>query len=346
MEAALNGGRGRSREEALNTMGRLLANFPGNWVPATPSEWDGLARSMPAIDLAIRFVDPADWAAAVDARGRWVEYAGRLRAASGGRMPVGMDLVSDAGDVAAAFSRQVIAPAIATAGGCGEGREQGNWFPAAWALLWTGRSACSVARTSRAWHAARTALADVAGEGGRADHLRWPPAIDGAERDGVSLSVLSSAAELRAEGDTGRHCVAGYVGDCLSGKSRIVSLRRRDGTWLSTLEMRFAEDGPWIGQHRGRHNGDPSPEARNAAESYASGLRDGSVTFDASGLAALADPRPVPAAALSRAELARRVRAWDALLPGPLRGADASTLSGMARDIAATRGKWLWRASR
>ena len=339
MAAAVDGGRSKDREETVGTMGRLLSALPGNWVPRTADEWDGLVEAMPAVELCIHFAEPADWGALLDARGRWADLAGRLRMASGGRMPVGGDLASDAGDVADAFRKQVVMPAVAMADGAGEGWAGRNWYPASWSLLWGGRTACAIAKASHEWHGAMPAFPGAEGDGGDAS---WPRACGDGAHGNVTLAVIDSASGLAEEGRRGRHCVGTYAGRCLAGGSRILSLRARDGAWLSTLEIRFDVHGPRIGQHRGAGNGDPPREASAAAEAYLSALRDGSVPFDAAGLAPLPDRSSDPGAGIDAEAFAARMRAWSPFLPRTLRGSGHGALASAARAVEARGPRWLW----
>jgi hypothetical protein len=101
-----------------------------------------------------------------------------------------------------------------------------------------GRTRDSVMQLMDEWYAARRRADDALTwrpSGLRPLTLRFPP-----ERRGGPLAVwevceLTAGAELRAEGDALRHCVATYSQDCAEGESSIWSIRRRRGDTVRSL---------------------------------------------------------------------------------------------------------------
>lgn len=103
-----------------------------------------------------------------------------------------------------------------------------------------------------------------------AQTLVWSPALP----DGRWIQATGEVVELLSPQDTERegrqmqHCVGGsaYVTACLDGRSRLLSVRRRDpeSTPLSTVELRWDErkQRPVVAQHFGFNNRPAPEEAR------------------------------------------------------------------------------------
>jgi hypothetical protein len=84
--------------------------------------------------------------------------------------------------------------------------------------------------------------------------------------DGLIITQLCSANELRAEGWEMDHCVATYTPKCANGDAYVLSIRTLKGIRLSTVEISLIEDcngvvQPSVVQHRGRGNGEPPVNA-------------------------------------------------------------------------------------
>jgi hypothetical protein len=84
----------------------------------------------------------------------------------------------------------------------------------------------------------------------------WRP---DAEEDGTRWTIveLLNDAELRAEGDTMRHCVAGYAGRCRMGLKSIWSVRSRSADsacWFPVMTVEIDSASRTIVQARGKCN--------------------------------------------------------------------------------------------
>ncbi len=337
---------GRNREDAILTMGRILSSLPSNWTPAHGDGWTALMDCLPAIEVCGAFVSTSDQSAFLNAKGDWVGLRDRLATANGGRPPRGREIVEDAADVAEAFKVQVLTPALAIASAAGGMPRHGsNLYPPAWALLWGGRSARRLVEVSTAWHRAEPGMREALVPHGPVP--RWEPGIPDATMAGVSIRVITDVDGLAAEGRRGRHCVGGYGDACASGRSRIAGLHGigPDGveTWLSTLELRFREGRPVIGQHRGHGNSAPGSLARAVAGLYVSALSSGDLRMD---MAAL---RPVPGWTTPWG-VGDDVHAFDAamdlwrrFLPSTLRACTADDWAGLCRSPDMARRRHLWR---
>ncbi len=131
-----------------------------------------------------------------------------------------------------------------------------------------------MARLSTAYHQAHDRITRQVSSSllGESDPTSWPGLMPEAQRDIpnskiVAVELLSSG-DLLKEGAALSHCVGSYDSVCLSGKSRIVSLRQ-DGRSLSTIEfVQERVEGRrilHIGQHFGRENSDPNARCLKAA---------------------------------------------------------------------------------
>ena len=74
--------------------------------------------------------------------------------------------------------------------------------------------------------------------------------------DLVAVELLSAEA-LQHEGAAMDHCVAGRWRPCLRGASRVFSVRRLDGSHVSTLELVVDQENVLCLEHRGRNNESP-----------------------------------------------------------------------------------------
>jgi PcfJ-like protein len=106
-----------------------------------------------------------------------------------------------------------------------------------------GRTVASVLRLMEAWHRGLglgASRLEWAPSGLRPMTVETPPEEPGAPPTRWELVELTSAALLRAEGAALKHCVASYGRRCVTGDSRIWSLRRRregDATPVLTIEV-------------------------------------------------------------------------------------------------------------
>ena len=335
-------------------LGRLLAGLPGDWVSRDGAGWVDCAWCMPAMTHAHRGCGPGTAHLRLHAGGDWAGLRRRLSAAAGLPPSAGpaalAKAIVDVGDMARAFDAQVLGPARVIHGirSARDGRE------VAGALLHDGRTLRRSLEMSARWHAAQpvmqAALAALAG----AAPASWPAAMPDWSWDGVDLVVLTDAEMLRAEGADApdadgvpglRHCVGTYAGSCLSGHSRIVSLRRATAAGtvrISTAQLRFSRNGLALLQHRGYANADPPREAHAALAAYASAIHDGRLAVDEAGLG------PVPDGGLASGTAGydihgagnweRVLALWGPHLPRHLRGVGSAD---MARLFGRPEGAFL-----
>ncbi len=345
---------GNSDLDPPYALGRLLAGLPGDWVPRDVAGWLDLAWCAPALAHADRRCAPGAAHLMLHAGGGWAGLRRRLGTAAGLPADAGPDrlgsAIRDVHDMAAAFEAQVLRPARHLSGIRGA-RDGGD---VAEALLHDGRTLRRSLEMSARWHGAQqgisAALAALPGAAVRS----WPAALPGWSWDGVDLVVLTDAAQLLAEGAAGPdadgvmglgHCVGTYAGSCLSGSSRIVSLRRPtpSGTVrLSTAQLRFSRDGLALVQHQGPGNADPCREAHAALAAYAGAIHDGRLQVDEGGLGPVPDRSLVSGGAGYDVDVSgnweRALALWAPHLPRHLRGADRETL---ARLFGRPRGAFL-----
>ena len=162
-------------------------------------------------------------------------------------------------------------------------------------LLCAGRGLKGILDASARWHYAMGPFERDLPPGD--DRATWPALFEPWEGMGHRIVSLTKPSELRAEGDpvTGLdHCVAGYARKCWSGRSSVLSIRRRDagGEWrpVSTAEIRVhgsphgSQTAVSVMQHRGRSNAPPDDRAVAAFDALvgAIGLRQVSVDPEAS----------------------------------------------------------------
>ncbi len=263
----------------------LLHGLPASWTPRNAQGWVDLASCAAAVEYAVVHAGPVGARLMLNAKGNWGGLSRRLATAHGRgtcHLGLGQALV-DAGDVTRALVDEVLAPLSARAGIRHDLPANRHVGDVAQAMTWSGRTVVRVLETSRRWHARRAAVqVPVMGTG--AAPTAWEPCLPDASREGVSIAVLRDAASLVAEGARGTdadgrsglsHCVGGYAGRCLSGQSRVLSLRASDGSRLSTAELAWRGGRPEVLQHRGRGNAVPPDAAAVALDAYVRDLRSG-----------------------------------------------------------------------
>ncbi len=320
--------------------------LPGNWVSAD-ARWDDLVACFPVLRKAWDVAGTANLPAFLSFGGDWDAWRRRLVAVSGGgSVPSAID---DLGDVAKAFARQVLNPVL-VAWGLADAWERDPSDDRsverrlAWAALFRGRSLRTCLDASRRWHvsaatmeAALRRLPRVDGEVvegvGDGD---WGAGLPDWSSEGTDLVVLRTEAELADEGRPGEdgkgvaglsHCVGGYVDDCLSGRSRIVSVRRPAGRGgfvrLSTAELRLTDgDAVDVRQHKGRSNEAPPTQASRVLDAYLGALRSKALRVDPEGWRAVPHARtagrpPYDPGVQGNVEAALAL--WEPFLPGHLR---------------------------
>ncbi len=266
-----------------------------------------------------------------------------------------MTAVTGVADVASAFLRQVLGPAMRQAGM--EDPEKPE--AVASCMLHGGRGLATILSASRDWHARRAGIdAVVRGLPGRGVvDPPWGAALPRWSWHDLSIEVLASQSDLDAEGadapdGTGAaglaHCVGGYGPRCRAGVSRILSLKRvsPSGAYerLSTAEVEFAPDGCWhIRQHAGRRNRAPSADAEGLLASYRAALLADPALISMDGLAAVPEPDDrgsgYDAALPGNWDAVRQ--SWEPHLPRWMRGIDAVTLAAAASSPPDSLG-WPW----
>lgn len=102
------------------------------------------------------------------------------------------------------------------------------------------------------------------------DPLSWAGArVDPVWSAGnVCIHELTDEMALTEEGDCMDHCVGGSGMDCAGGHLREFSVRRLDGTRLSTLELAWEKGGPVVIQHLAAKNDLPAVEATEAVAQF------------------------------------------------------------------------------
>ncbi len=319
--------------------------------------------------VALRAGNPQAGAAMGMAGADWDGWLDGLAKAAGcGRDEVALRFV-DVRDHVAAYARQVVGPALAlsdvspdgtvrpgpAARFRGVGRER-----LAGLALHSGRTARRWLEDSGRWHGRRTTLDALrAGLPGEVmDDPAWKPCLPNHSEGDMSIRVLTTVAELVAEGAGGpdasgmpglSHCVGGYGPECRSGESRILGIVRHgpDGDERrSTVEFTFRGGGFQVAQHLARDNRRPDEEDVAFLETYEARLRA------RPDLVRHEDLEPVHPVECDEAgydwrhpgNCGKMRDAWDAVLPRALRGLSPSDYADMAQACidADPEGKRHW----
>lgn len=168
--------------------------------------------------------------------------------------------------------------------------------------FFAGLSIDAICEFSRSWHEPiRTAELNKVKDFDSAACTAWQPLFSGnilPAYEDITATVLTNSNELTKEGKDLRHCVGGYTDKCLRENSHIISLRDKNGTSLSTLELEVvkgkgAEKDPKIiniknednyhlklVQHHGFKNGSPSQQLLNIEKALFDDIRNGTVKVD------------------------------------------------------------------
>lgn len=104
-------------------------------------------------------------------------------------------------------------------------------------------------------------------------------AIDNGER---VIVELTTASDLYDEGQRLKHCVADYAYDCVSGQSRIFSVRTATGKPCSTFELYLHSDGNkslqlGVAQHRAFKDRVPAEACKKALATFLNEIRFGRI---------------------------------------------------------------------
>ncbi len=290
---------------------RCASPYPPNWHPSDAEGWHAFATCAPGAAWATR-MHPVAPSEALGGAGRWPELATRLRALAGDQ---GLEAALDGTfDMADAFSRQVVVPAMTLSGALvpvpdvddfgDPSPESVRLRDLAHAVLASGRRVARVLEVSKAWHAREGRIAAVmAGlpwSGGRP--RGWPPCYPDLRMREVSSLVLTDDAQLADEGRAGTnadgtrglsHCVGGYASRCRQGRCRILSIRSvaRDGSVLrlSTAELVRTSSGVAAAQHLGAGNQAPPDDAVAFLERYLGMVNSGMLDLEPDDLAPVPD---------------------------------------------------------
>lgn len=103
--------------------------------------------------------------------------------------------------------------------------------------------------------------------------------------NGLVVTPLRNAEDLRAEGEAMRHCVGGYTQRARSGSCHLYSVRKQDGERLSTVEIEGVNGDDAVTaaanlrmrQNRGVRNAKPSDEAESATKEFLRNVKSGDV---------------------------------------------------------------------
>ncbi len=321
-----------------------LAALPGNWRPRDAEAWRAFVDCLPVVSDAVCGPGRERAAARIEAKGDWVGLRRRLCRAlgaseadllQGGGMAMALaNAMLGLTDFVAAFTDQVIRPAMALAGRQ-DGVNRAVWI--GHAVLCEGRSTRRVLEQSTRWHDRQHAMRAALPVSPEAVARTWPAGLPDFDHGGVAIRVLRSEAELIAEGMEGPdgdgvdglvHCVGGYTFACLQGRSRILSLTSvTDGATrrLSTAEVGCGERLAIL-QHRGNRNGPPGPGAAAALARYMEALAGGALGVVNEDLAPVAGSSDVHQGAGYDFEVPGNWRGvaalWAGFLPRHLRGLD------------------------
>ncbi len=340
---------GRRDEDLLGEALSMLDGLPPDWLPRG-DEWDEALGAKSLLHRVREVVPRQDLARFLNVGGRWREWAARLLAAGGRSAEQGAGrLFDDAFDVTRAFMGEVIFPA-ATAARPGARVDHQTGM----ALLWSGWTLRRVIEHSAAWHARRpAALAAIAALPSGSDRPKaWGAGLPDWSEGGLSLRVLTTPAELLAEGADGvdgdgmaglSHCVGGYAHWCRAGQCRIASVTgpAPDGgrERLSTVDLRHRRDAWSARQHRGRRNVQPPAEAEALVTRYLERLNSRDLPVDRKLLEPMQDTDAANRAAgydvgfPGNVEAALRI--WDDSLPRGLRGRSAAEWLGWVQALGA-----------
>jgi hypothetical protein len=174
---------------------------------------------------------------------------------------------------------------------------------------------------ARDWHLGLARISEVTAEAAR--DVSWPRAFDAFETaEGLTLTCLSTPAELLAEGRAMRNCVVTYLGNCMSRISCIVSVTRGPEN-VATVEIRSdGVDGLEVAQISGPENSPVDTVTLSAVRDFLADVVSGRRAFL---------PDAIQSEAIEPMDLSRLegylgmfpalVEAWGPFLPRTLRGA-------------------------
>jgi hypothetical protein len=350
-----------------------LARLPLDWIPVCVPEWTAFLTLAPSMVSAWHTAARRPMSEFAASGGRWVELLRRAGKAIGEEPSLGAlkRAAQDLRDPPHALSDTIVKPALVlTDPEVETSFDYREWVGSSvcgTGLFYRDKSFVSCLAASGEWHRRRVAI-----DAARAAFPLQARALDGEADDegtlpadgtwlallpdwtlsGVELRVLTSRDALRAEGEKGpdrdgaaglSHCAADYVGRCLRGDSRLVSLRGRTSgqgvVRLSTVEIETGKDYRLV-QHRGFNNADPPLECVAAVDAYLLALRSGELPVDRTLVDAQRGFRPRRDRTESTLGTAgydfRRpgafaavMEAWGRFLPRDARGSDPSRIAAL-----------------
>ncbi len=112
----------------------------------------------------------------------------------------------------------------------------------------------------------------VAGDAASIGQDEWNPYVRRVEWGRFTFLALTTAAQLKEEGEAMNHCVGDYAENCCSGITRIYSVReRRSGKRVATCSLELVTYGPegYVWEHdqvQGSCNSEVSPDVRTAVD--------------------------------------------------------------------------------
>jgi hypothetical protein len=260
------------RAGQLSTLVRLLREIPPDWWPRDPVTWRQLASAVNAIARLSR--QPITTAT----NQLWI----RRCAKNGYSVPAttAEDLVRLGQDIDEFMDTLRRALAWSLAGSRTAASPTSGSRPIEIATRF--KNGIGLDRLSnlvrRFGDAYRRAVTDFAEEANLWRGVHWPAPGGGPCTYGdITIVPLLRPADLQEEGARMNNCVAGYVQQCVKGKSQIWSVRLDDRIRLSTLEtkIRISPEGRgslFVVQHKGAGNREPPEAARNAAHAHVAHL--------------------------------------------------------------------------
>jgi hypothetical protein len=162
-------------------------------------------------------------------------------------------------------------------------------------LIFKGMTVGKILSASDRWHEKVTFLQTRTNRVPRTSEKTWPALTNlSSAPNGVQFECLTSTAKLVEEGDRQHHCVGGYGYQCLYEDKHILSLVMPDGSYRSTLGIKFNPDTKKaaVFQHYGPHNQSELPEPlRVAADWLVNGINDGSIAVNLEAIKAANEER-------------------------------------------------------
>ncbi|MCW3784779.1 PcfJ domain-containing protein [Defluviimonas salinarum] len=242
----------------------LLDLLPPDFFPKDRNEWRAAQKCFDALNTFTP-IDDALRRRFLEIRGRWRDYAAI------------MDDIATARDLTHDYTQRVFNPALERVRSA---RPECRHFPIQMkkhATLGPFDPSTTplkvIARLSRLWHQERDTREQAVLERYPELALKaagWQPFIGEMRPDGpIRIRELTSRSQLVSQGRREMHCVGGYAGEVMSGRTMIFSIENEAGKILSTLSL-VLEDDKWrIDQNYAKGNTTPDAACVCAARSVA-----------------------------------------------------------------------------